>query len=259
MTFAILAAALVATAAQGQEECRFEATREATIRASTRDRLELIARSGKLVVEGQSGASEVRVVGRACASSRDLLDELVIESGRNGTAVRVEVAEIDQDFDWSGNRYARLDLEIVVPAGMAANIEDGSGEMTLSGLGALSIDDGSGEVRAVNISGDVRIDDGSGSLTLEDIDGDVEIEDGSGEVEIRGVTGSVTINDGSGAINVTDVRGNVRVPSDGSGGVDASDVEGDLTVASKGSGSVQYRNVRGTVDVPDRDRRRRGR
>jgi len=253
----VVMAALVLAVAQGREDCRYEATREATVRASARDRLELIARAGALRVEGRSGVSEVRVVGRACASSRDLLEQLVIESGRSGSSVRIEVPELDRDFDWGFNRYATLDLEVIVPAGMAGGITDGSGAMSVRGLGELSITDGSGEIRVEDLSGGLRVEDGSGSLTVTTVDGDVEIEDGSGDIQIRGVTGSVEIRDGSGGIDISDVGGSVRVPSDGSGSVDASDVEGDLTVASKGSGSVAHRNVRGTVDVPVRDRRRR--
>jgi hypothetical protein len=256
MVHAVIAALVVATAAQ-REECRFEETREATVRATARDRLELIARSGSLRVEGRPGVNEVRVVGRACASSRDLLEQLVIESGRSGSGVRIEVPELDDDFEWGFNRYATLDLEVIVPAGMAAEITDGSGEMSVRGLGASVITDGSGEIRVEELSGGLSIEDGSGAMVITGIEGDVEIEDGSGEIEIRGVTGSVTIRDGSGGIDVVDVGGSVRVPTDGSGSVDASDVEGDLTVASKGSGSVMHRNVRGTIDVPERERRRR--
>ncbi|MGD8279389.1 MAG: hypothetical protein PVH00_15230, partial [Gemmatimonadota bacterium] len=159
----------VATGAAAQEDdaCRYEAQRAANIDASATDQLRLIARGGTLRVRGRAGLDQVRVRGRACASSEDLLDQLRLETGRDGGTVRVEVPEIDND-DWmhGRNTYALLHLEIEVPEGMAADISDGSGEAWLSGLGRLYVDDGSGELTLENIAGDVEIDDGSGSVTV---------------------------------------------------------------------------------------------
>ena len=239
----VLVVALAATtslAVQGRDDCRYEARRDATVRASARDVLELIARAGDLRVEGRSDAREVTITGRACASTQDLLDQLVIETGRSGSSVLVEVPELrNDDEDWSSGRYASLDLEIVVPLGMAAEVQDGSGDLTIEGVG------------------DLDLMDGSGGVTLRNMGGRVTIQDGSGEIDIRQVAGVVTIRDGSGSITVHDVDGDVRVPLDGSGNIEIDHVTGDLTVAQKGSGSIQHTDVRGAIDIPERDRRRR--
>jgi hypothetical protein len=242
MTRLIAVAALaVATgaAAQSRDPCRYEAERSANLEAGGSDRLVLIARAGSLRVEGRSGLTRVQVRGHACASSEDLLEQLQLESGRTGGVVRVEVPEIDDD-DWNvgRERYARLDLVIEVPEGMAAEVEDGSGEAVLRGLGRL------------------RIVDGSGELTIEDVAGDLDIEDGSGEITIRGVQGDVTVDDGSGEVDVARVTGSVRI-ADGSGSITVDDVSGDLTVRDDGSGSIRHSGVRGRVDVPVKERRRR--
>ncbi len=258
VVLALLGSAASAAAQQSRrdEDCRYEARRDDAVRASTRDLLHLIARAGSLKVTGREGASEVRISGRACASSRDLLDQLQLKTSRSGSTVNVEVPEIDQD-GWRGNQYARLDLDIEVPAGMAAEIEDGSGATELTGLGALQVTDGSGELTISDVKGAVRVHDGSGELVIRGVDGNVSVADGSGEIQVQHVTGSVTIHDGSGSIEVTDVEGDVSVPEDGSGSIDVSDVRGDLTVSAKGSGSVHYARVGGRVDVPEREHRRR--
>jgi hypothetical protein len=246
-------------AAQDFNQCRHEAERDARVQASSSERLVLIARGGSLRVEGRAGISEVRVSGRACASSAELLERLRIEASRSGGAVRVEVPEMDHDgsWGWGRNEYARLDLVLEVPAGMAADIEDGSGDIRISGIGSITLDDGSGDIDIRDITGDVVMEDGSGGVVITGVKGSVTIDDGSGEIEVRDVSGSVTIDDGSGEIDVSKVGGTVRIPDDGTGSIQVSDVEGDLIVRDKGNGSVRYSDVRGRVDVPEQDRKRR--
>jgi hypothetical protein len=234
----VLAGAVLVSPAAGQDNCRYEAERTAMIRSSSGDALRLIARAGSLTIRGVEGLDEVRVRGRACASSESLLDELVLETERSGSTIRIEVPEIDEGSWFSGNRYAALHLDIQVPKGMAAVIEDGSGNVRIEGLGALSIIDGSGDLEIVDIDGDVDIDDGSGSVRVSGLKGTVRVEDGSGEIDIRDVDGSVVIDDGSGGIDVRDITGDFIVRDDGSGGID-------------------FANVTGRVDIPRRERRRR--
>jgi hypothetical protein len=263
MVILAMAAALSATAMPVQrqrDECRYEAERTATERAGSRDQLQLIARSGSLRIIGRRGATEVRVRGRACASSRDLLDQLQVESGHSGSTVRIEVPELRND-EWRNNQYARLDLEVEVPLGMAADIEDGSGETIIEGLGDITVVDGSGSLHITDVgSADIR--DGSGEIEVDGVQGDLRITDGSGGISVDKVSGRVVIHDGSGAIDIAGA-GSVEIPEDGSGSIDVRDVRGDLTVGRKGSGSIDYRDVRGRVDVPDRhrgrDRRRQNR
>jgi hypothetical protein len=257
----VIAALAIATSAAAQENdnCRFEAERAANIDARSSDQLLLIARGGSLRVEGRAGLDQVRVRGRACASSEDLLDQLKLETSRNGGTVRVEVPEIDND-DWmhGRNTYALLHLVIEVPEGMAADITDGSGEATLSGLGQLRVDDGSGELTIQDIAGSVEIDDGSGGIVAHGIHGDITVEDGSGNIDLRDITGSVEIDDGSGGMDVAEVGGSVRV-EDGSGDIHVANVQGDFTVVDDGSGSIRHSGVHGRVRIPEKDRNGRRR
>jgi DUF4097 and DUF4098 domain-containing protein YvlB len=194
------------------------------------------------------------VRGKACASDADLLDEIELDVRREGGSivVRANVRDSDRRRDWRNNEYARLDIVVEVPAGIAADIDDGSGELDLSNLGAVRINDGSGTISASDLAS-VRIEDGSGEINLSDISGAVDIEDGSGEIELRNIGGNIDIEDGSGEIDIRVARQGIRI-SDSSGGIDVADVGGDFVVDNDGSGGIAYDNVRGRVDIPRRKR-----
>jgi len=259
---------------EGQSDCRFEAERSIAVPAGAVEKLRLRAGSGSLEVVGVEGLREVQAVGRACASHEEFLREIQVTGDRAGSTLEMETHHPDWNGWSGGNRYARLDLRVEVPAGMAADIQDGSGEMTISDLGSLMVKDGSGEVVITGIqgaltiedgsgaleirgvSGPVTVEDGSGELVLEDVGSDVEVHDSSGGLEIRGIGGSLTLYDSSGAVNVQDVTGSVRVVQDSSGGIVVKGVGGDFIVERDGSGGIRYEDVGGSVEIP---RKKRGR
>ena len=258
----------------GQSDCRFESERTLTSAVSSGDNLRLRAGSGSLEVVGVEGLGEVRAVGRACASQEEFLSDLQITAETEGSTLVMETQYPDLSGWQGGNRYARIDLKVEVPAGMAADIQDGSGEMALSGLGSLTVQDGSGEAVISEIQGDlniqdgsgglmirgvsgtVMVDDGSGELTLEDVGSDVEIHDSSGELDLRRIGGSLTLSDSSGEVLVQDVMGFVKVIQDGSGGIAVEGVGGDFIVERDGSGEIRFEGVQGTVDIPRKNRER---
>lgn len=233
-----------------QSRCRYEAERSLSVSASSEDILRLDAGSGSLEVMGVAGLTEIRAMARACASDEDYLDDLRLTSDRRGNEVFIDTHYPDVGgFGW-GNRYARLDLRIEVPEAMGAEILDSSGELRVGNLGALRVDDSSGEMEIFSIQGDVFIDDGSGEIALWDVTGDVEIDDGSGEMTLEGIGGMLVLRDGSGEIEIRDVEGTVRVLDDGSGDIKVDGVGGDLIVEDDGSGDIDFRDVQGRVDIP---------
>ena len=255
MCGAIALAALSAPAAvTAQHECRHEADRSANLDASGVRLLELAAGSGSLKIEGKAGLNRIVIRGKACASDADLLEEIQLETRREGSSMVVRANIRDDRFqrNWRENTYARLDVVIEVPAGLAAEIEDGSGEIDLRNLGALRLKDGSGSIVADNLAA-AEIEDGSGNIRLVDVAGAVEIEDGSGAVELTNIGGLVEIEDGSGEIEIRGVRNSVRI-TDGSGAISVRDIAGDFTVDDDGSGSIDYDDVRGRVDIPRKRR-----
>lgn len=251
----LLLGAAQSALAQSSDQCRHEAQRTADIDASGASLLAIKAGAGSLRIEGKAGLDRVVIRGRACASDARLLEEIQLRAERRGSDVVVEAMQRIEGWSFTGRRYASLDLVIEVPARMAARIDDGSGSIDITDLGAVDITDGSGEITGRDLHGDVRIKDGSGGITLTDLAGGVNIDDGSGSIELRGIGGLIEIKDGSGEIDVRTARNSVRI-SDGSGGIEVADVDGDFIVTRSGSGGIGYNNVKGRIDIPDRRVRR---
>ena len=236
----VLAAALPASALAQD----YDAPRTATVNAAGATLLKVDARAGSLRVTGRPDITEVRIKGTARASSRSILDDIKLEATRNGNEVTVRVLIPEfRDSGWSGDHdQALLDLVIETPATLPLDVVDTSGDMTIE-----------------SVSGKVRIEDNSGNIRVRDT-GDLWISDNSGGIDIRGVKGSVDIDeDSSGEIEIYDVTGSVHVGRDSSGSIDVSRVGGDFVVERDGSGSIDYDSVKGKVDVPSKDRYRRGR
>lgn len=206
----------VQPSAPAHDQCRFEARRSLRQSLDADQLLRLLAGGGALEVVGVDGLGEVRAVARACASEEEYLNDLQLTSKMQGNALLLETHYPSWGRSSWGNRYARLDLRVEVPAGLAAEIQDGSGEMMVSGLGTVDIKDGSGGIVLTDILGDVRLEDGSGEITIRDVRGSVNVDDGSGEMALRSIGGDVRINDGSGEIEVQGVGGSLTV-SDSSG------------------------------------------
>lgn len=214
--------------------CTFELDRELTVPLDGAEHLAIRAGAGELHVEGQADLENVVVVGRVCASHEEHVDQLDLRVERARSGALTLITEYPEQRSWSGgDNTARIDLTVLVPLGMAVDIDDSSGDISVSGVGDLRVDDSSGSIRAFLVSGSVEIDDSSGDVEVEDVSGDVFIDDGSGSLDVRGVQGSVMLRDGSGDIDVRTVAGDLRVERDGSGSVRHSGVEGRVDVPQK--------------------------
>lgn len=244
----------------GQSRCAYGAERRVSVGASAAQLLRLDAGSGSLSVEGRSGLSQVQAVGTACASDEGYLQDLqlTLERAGNDIVLTAHYPDRSDRRRWGGNDYARIDLVVEIPMDMAVNVDDSSGEMEISGTGALDIRDSSGGIVVDQASGPVTIDDSSGGITVRAVRGDVDVEDSSGDVDLSDVTGSVRLRDGSGSVQVEQVTRDVIVDRDGSGSITVRDVGGDFAVRADGSGGIRYSGVQGNVDVPVKRHGRRG-
>ncbi|WP_440223765.1 DUF4097 family beta strand repeat-containing protein [Dokdonella sp. MW10] len=256
------------------DDCPHSARRDFDVDAAGLRALTVALGSTDLQLRGVAGLARVEVRGKACASDASLLERLQVTQRRDGDRLVIE-AERDTKSSWSlfGSQKAYIDLEIRVPAALAATVETGSGDVVARDLASLDYRAGSGDLEASDIagelvakvgSGDIEADGvgrftlvstGSGDAKVRGVRGDVEARrGGSGDLDFERVDGDVRIGDiGSGDVTLRDIGRNVTVESIGSGDISASDVRGDLVVRSQGSGDTTHRNVGGKVDIPRRD------
>lgn len=258
-TILVVTAVFVPTRVQALED--YTSPRNADIDARGARSARVEAGAGSLRIEGQPGLTQVRVRGTARAGRKSRLDVIRLVAERRGDVVFIKVVMPDNrsglwDMVNGDGQNMVLDLVIEVPTSLVLDVEDGSGEAQFRNTGALTLEDGSGNIDVRSANGSVRITDGSGNILIDGVDGNVRVDDGSGEIRGNNITGDFVIGaDGSGNIDVRGVGGTVRVEADGSGNIDVGRVAGDFVVVSDGSGSIRHETVKGNVRIPDRKRR----
>lgn len=201
------------------DNCSHQRQVQFTVPADAIKTLDISAGAGTLRVTSAPDAKDFSVNARLCTQRERNLQEMSVAHLVQGDELHLwtKIPQTRSSF-WSGDSDA-IDLEVIVPAGMATRVTDGSGSASISGTGDLVVVDGSGSLDIFAIAGNVRVDDGSGELSIEDVQGDVSVDDGSGAIEISKVGGSVTLRDGSGSIDVREVQQEVTILEDGSGSV----------------------------------------
>lgn len=234
------------------DRCDVSRDLERTVPADDVSRLTVLAGSGELRIEGHADLDEIVVVGRACASEEAYLEELTVSAEARDGGVTLETHYPDRS-GW-GSVRASIDLVVLVPAGLAVDVDDSSGGIVVEGTGPLRIDDSSGSIRVADVRGSVVIDDSSGGIEVRGVEGELTLEDGSGGIELRAVTGTVRVRDGSGSIEVVQAGADVIVESDGSGSIGVRDVAGSFRVERDGSGGIRHADVRGSVEIPREER-----
>lgn len=229
------------------------------------------AGAGDLVVRGGE-SSDVKVDGKVCASSPELLEESKLEIRRDGDTVyvRTVLPEMSGVHFFGFVRYAYIDLTVEVPKTAALKLDDSSGDMRVSDVQGASITDSSGDQTVERIGGDLDVADSSGEIRITDVRGGLRLRDSSGDVDVNGVDGDVLVSvdssgdldishvtggvhivsDSSGDIEIQDVKRDVAIDDDSSGGIAVHGVGGNFTVGNDGSGGIHYDRVVGTVRLP---------
>lgn len=265
-TWAALALAALAPCAYSAE-CKYEAQRSGGDSEKGITRLVVVAGAGYLHMGGSPNAGRIEAKGKACATTRELLDRVTIDVRREGSTLYIEA--VPPNGAVAPDAWSTMDVEISVPDNLAIDARDSSGDATFEDLKSLKLFDSSGDLRLRRIaglldltdsSGDIDVDrvgnitlsDSSGDIYLSRVSGNVElVSDSSGNIEIREVAGNVHIaQDSSGDIEITDVKGNATVDADSSGGITARYIGGSFTVLADSSGKISHRKVRGEVSLP---------
>ena len=271
----LLLALAPATALAWGDDCKFKADRAGGVDARGVEKVVIRAGAGDMKVVGRSNAVRIEARGTACAATQELLDTTTISVRREGNIVYVESGLPQETSGWSfgNNQYAYIDLGVALPSNIPVEATDSSGDAEFEDLGALTVQDSSGDLDLTRIAGladvndssgdieveaagSVRVRDSSGDIEVEEVRGDVEVvQDSSGDIHIENVDGGVrVVQDSSGNIRVEDVKGSVNVDSDSSGDIYAGRVGGDFTVSEDSSGSIEHESIGGRITVPSNKR-----
>lgn len=233
--------------------CAYEKAIDLSLDLGGSELLSVAAAAGDLTITGGGAAAEARVRGKLCVSEQEWLDEaeLHTEGGRKASIA----VSLPHTGGWGfvPDRYAYLDLDIEVPAGLALDIRDSSGDVEVRGTGPVTLHDSSGDIELEDVDGGAVLKDSSGDIELRRIVGDVTVrQDSSGDIYGKDIEGSVLIeHDSSGDIRFEDVRDDFVVERDSSGDIVADTVGGDFRVLNDGSGEVHFSNVSGATEVPE--------
>ena len=237
-------------------DCKYSRTIEDTLDVTGSEMIDIAAVAGELNIVGESGRTDITIRGKVCVSDEDWLDEVSINTTAGKTPrIAVKVPEAG-GWSFSGNQYASVDLELVVPADIALNVQDSSGDLEIENVASVTLKDSSGDIEIQDVNGSVEIKDSSGSIQVRDIAGDLVIpSDSSGSIRGSDIKGSVLVeNDSSGDMRFSHIGQNVTVENDSSGDIEVNAVAGDFTVMRDGSGSIESSDVEGEVDIPKHKR-----
>ena len=248
----LLTACLFTTGLQAWD-CKYEESIDKQLDLTGTELLSISAAAGDLEITGVTAGSTARIKGRLCVSDKDWLAEsgVSVSTGREASIV-VDLPRAESNWSFTKRKYAYLDLEIEVPEGLALDVRDSSGNLSIERTGSVNVMDSSGDIEIEGISGSAVVKDSSGDIVFRNIGGDVTIEsDSSGDIRGTDIDGSVLVrSDSSGDIRFRDVGENYIVERDSSGDITADGVGGDFRVLNDGSGNIEARNVQGEVITP---------
>ncbi|WP_395338084.1 DUF4097 family beta strand repeat-containing protein [Ningiella sp. W23] len=192
---------------------------------------------GDIDIVGVEGQKQIVVLAKIrTTQARDY--ELGLE--KRGTTAFLASHHSSQNGSWTAHPY--IDLKVTMPADMALQVEQRSGDMTIKDINqSLKVKDRSGDLHIRNIGGMVDIEDRSGDLSIIDISDSATIRDRSGDLLVRNIEGNVVITDTSGDIEIFNAQGDVEI-KDTSGDIDVHGAQS-INVIEDGSGDLDYSNI----------------
>jgi hypothetical protein len=113
-----------------------------------------------------------------------------------------------------------IDLEIDVPAWMAANVVGPYVDVTFSGTRA--------GVSVETVRGDIRVTGGQGTIALSSIEGQVVLDGATGQAKLRAANNGIRVAGFHGTLQAETVDGSVRLLQVAATDVDVSTMSGDI-------------------------------
>lgn len=200
----------------------------------------------EIVLTGGSG--DVTVTTAAIADTR--IKRIVRTDGSADPQASYQLSGTVLTLDTSCGERCQVSYEIQAPTGVAVRGKLGSGDLTLTDIGAADVTIGSGSATIDRVAGAVSLKSGSGDIFATDLLGEATLVTGSGTVEARGLAGAkpVRAQTGSGDVILELTKATSVTARTGSGDVELTVPDGAYQVKTRnGSGDAE---LLGLVDNP---------
>ena len=142
---------------------------------------------------------------------------------KRGDAYTVDGSTLKLDGDCGWNCSA--DYEVTVPRGTKVVGENGSGDLSITGVAGVDTKARSGQVELRDIGGDVKLDLTSGDVTVNGLTGRLDVKGNSGDIEATNLHGPVDAQTTSG-----DIELNLAEPNN----ILAKGTSGDIEITAPG-------------------------
>ena len=169
-----------------------------------------------------------------------------------------EVTELSPKNPPNGDKddysAAQIDFVIYVPKQVNVDARGSFGDIKAEGIdGKCTLENKNGEIKAVNIGGDVDIDNSFGDIELENVRGKADITSRNGEILADKISGSAVLEGHFGDIEATTIGGDLKIVNNNgqitveniSGKADLSNAFGDINIQKVSNGvTVESKNGR---------------
>ena len=200
--------------------------------------------NGNVDIRG-SNQKQLTLEGTKRATDEDGLDDVTVETNHEGSELRIEV-DVDNGGLFSGlfQRNARVDFDVDVPTEMAVT--------GLSTNGAITIQDGDGNIDADTTNGDIAVTKtGATKVAAKTTNGDIALAIGTEtDVTVETTNGAVDIELPTTAepeLSFDTTNGDITVENLAAGDVDA---DGSVsTTIGDGRSSIEVETTNGDLAI----------
>ena len=158
---------------------------------------------------------------------------------KRGDAYSVDgdTLKLDGDCGW----HCRADFVVTVPRGTKVTGDNGSGDLSISGVSGVDASSRSGDISLTDVTGDVKLNLTSGDVEIDRLTGKLDITATSGDVEALHLKG--------GSVNVETTSGDLKLELDEANNVSAKGTSSDVEVTAPAGGyKVSTETHSGDVD-----------
>ncbi len=158
---------------------------------------------------------------------------------KHGDAYSVKdgVLKLNGDCGWQ----CSADFVVTVPRDAKVTGENGSGDLSISGVSGVDAKSRSGTIELDDLTGDVKLDLTSGDVEIGDLTGKLDVTANSGDIQASGLKG--------GPVNVRTSSGDIELELAEANDVRAKGTSGDVQVTAPSGGyNVSTETRSGEVD-----------